>query len=59
MTKPTPEYDIGDRVGIPHINTYGEVSERWWSDNNKSWIYRVYRSGDGGVKIYQEKNLNQ
>lgn len=60
MTSPTPKYNIGDRVEIPHRNTHGEVSERWWSDDNNSWIYRVYRAdGDRRVKIYQEKNLSQ
>lgn len=60
MTQATPKYNNGDRVEIPHLNSEGEILERWWSEGNDSWIYRVYRVGsDRNIKVYQEKNLNQ
>lgn len=60
MTKPTPEFNKGDRVEIPHRKTEGEVVDRFWNESAETWIYRIYRAGgDRSVKIYQEKHLEQ
>lgn len=60
MDSPTPKYDIGDKVQIPHKKTEAVIDARWYSEQNGSWIYRVYRvKGDRRIKAYQEKNLSQ
>jgi hypothetical protein len=59
MTNTTPRYNPGDRVQIPHRNNEGEIVERWYSDTNESWVYRVAMGGPVQMGIYQEKNLTQ
>lgn len=57
---PTPEFHKGDRVEVPHRQCEGQVTERWYSEGNDSWIYRVILQTDGiTTGIYQGKNLEQ
>jgi hypothetical protein len=60
MSNPTPKYNKGDRVEVPHRNTEGEIAEQWYNEPNNSWVYRVMMHEDDlSHGIYQEKNLEQ
>lgn len=58
MNNPTPEYNTGDRIEIPHRRIEGEIIYRSYNESNEAWIYRVLDERDN-VGLYQEKNLEQ
>lgn len=57
---PTPKYNIGDRVEVPHRKLEGEIFDREYSDANGSWIYFItLEKGRIQTAAYQEKSLKQ
>jgi len=59
MSQPTPKYNKGDRIELKSHRASGVISERWWSETNNTWLYRISRNDDDKIGVYQEKNLSQ
>lgn len=57
--RPTPKYNLGDRVEVPARKAEGTVDYRWHNDEH-GWLYQVYRAGgDKQIGIYRERELKQ